>query len=146
MTIIALFLHLLVQIVLILRVLVRSHRDPESRIAWLVVIIAFPLVGILGYILFGETNIGLRRVARMNKILSQLPVPISQDDAKNIPLDIPQNYAHLFRVGKTVNGFNPVGGNRARLMPDSNATMDSIVADIDAAKDHVHVLFLYLAT
>jgi cardiolipin synthase len=44
-------------------------------------------------------------------------------------------------VGKSVNGFEPVGGNRGRLMQDSNATIASMVADIDAAKDHVHVVF-----
>ena len=55
--------------------------------------------------------------------------------------DVPQRHAHLFQVGKTVNGFGPVGGNRAQLMRDSNAAIDSMVADIDAAEDHVHLLF-----
>jgi cardiolipin synthase A/B len=44
-------------------------------------------------------------------------------------------------VGHSINGFEPVGGNRARLMPDSNAAIDALVADIDAAQDHVHLLF-----
>jgi len=48
---------------------------------------------------------------------------------------------HLFQVGKSVNGFNPLGGNRARLIEDSNATIASMTADIDAAKDYVHLLF-----
>jgi cardiolipin synthase len=34
-----------------------------------------------------------------------------------------------------------VGGNAARLLPNSNATIDAMVADIDSATDHVHVLF-----
>jgi cardiolipin synthase len=34
-----------------------------------------------------------------------------------------------------------LAGNSARLTPDSNAAIASIVADIDAAKEHVHVLF-----
>jgi hypothetical protein len=32
-----------------------------------------------------------------------------------------------------------VGGNRARLLPDSNAAIESLVADIDAAKEHVRI-------
>ena len=40
-----------------------------------------------------------------------------------------------------MNGFEPVGGNHGRLLPDSNATIESLVADIDAAKDHVHLIF-----
>jgi cardiolipin synthase len=59
----------------------------------------------------------------------------------NFNAEIPPEYEHLFRMGQSVNGFFPVGGNSARLLADSNATIDSMVADIDAATDHVHLLF-----
>jgi cardiolipin synthase A/B len=136
-------LHVLVQIALILRVLLRPHREPASRIAWVVVIMALPVAGIVAYILLGETNIGRRRIARMHAVLAQLP-KVSETagmDAKNLQADVPPHYAHLFQAGRTVNGFDPVGGNRAQLMPDSNATIDRMVVDIDAAQDHVHLLF-----
>ena len=44
-------------------------------------------------------------------------------------------------LGHSISGFDPVGGNSARLLADSNATIDAMVADIDAAEDHVHLLF-----
>ena len=138
-----LILHVLVQIALIVRVLLRPHRDPASRIAWIVIIIVLPVLGILAYILLGETNIGRRRVARMREVLSRLPDVADAEgaDATNLQANVPQRYAHLFHAGKTVNGFDPVGGNRAHLMQDSNATIVSLVADIDAAKNDVHLLF-----
>ena len=40
-----------------------------------------------------------------------------------------------------LSGFDPVGGNHAQLMVDSNAAIDAMVADIDAATDHVHLIF-----
>ena len=136
-------LHILVQVVFVVRVLLRPHREPAARIAWIVVIIGLPMLGILAYILWGETNIGRRRVERMWRVLSRLPdlADVAGADAANLRVDVPHRYAHLFQVGKTVNGFDPVGGNRAQLMKDSNATIASITADIDAAEDHVHVLF-----
>ena len=136
-------LHILIQITLIVRVLLRPHREPASRIAWVVVIIAVPVAGIVAYILFGETNIGRGRVERVHRVLSQLPHVSEAVGAEgtNLQVHVPEAYAHLFQVGKSVNGFDPVGGNRARLMEDTNETISSIVADIDAAKDHVHVLF-----
>ena len=141
--IILLALDIVILIALIVRVLLRPHREPTSRIAWIVVIIAFPLLGILAYLLLGETNIGRRRVARKREVISRLPDVADAPgmDATNLQADVPRRYAHLFQVGKTVNGFAPVGGNRARLMQDSNATIDSMVADIDAAKEHVHLMF-----
>ena len=136
-------LHVLIQVALIVRVLLRTHREPASRIAWIVVIISLPVVGILAYLLLGETNIGRRRVARMHEVVSRLP-DVSEAtgmDAKIFQLDVPSHYAQIFQAGKTVNGFDPVGGNRARLMKDSNASIDSMVDDIDAAKQHVHLIF-----
>jgi cardiolipin synthase len=138
-----LVLHILIQIALIARVLLRPHRDPAARIAWIVVIIAVPVLGILAYLLLGETNIGRRRVARMHAVISGLPDVAEADGAQAMYLqaDVPERYAHLFNVGKTVNGFAPVGGNRGQLMQDSNAAIDSMVADIDAAREHVHLTF-----
>lgn len=136
-------LHVLVQLALCVRVLLRPHREPASRIAWIVVVLAMPVVGIVAYVLLGEVNIGRRRVARMRAVLEQMPklADAPGADAKNLQPDVPERYVHLFRVGHSINGFEPVGGNRAHLLPDSNAAIDAMVADIDAAQDHVHVLF-----
>ena len=57
------FLHLAIQALLIIRVLLRPHRDPASRVAWIVVLLALPVIGIIAYLLLGETNIGRKRVA-----------------------------------------------------------------------------------
>jgi cardiolipin synthase len=136
-------LHILIQMALIFRVLLRPHREAASRVAWIVVIIGLPVAGILAYILFGETSIGRSRVERMREVISRLPDTVSAGgaDAAHLQVQAPQRYAHLFQVGKTVNGFDPVGGNQGRLMEDSNAAIDAITADIDAARSHVHLLF-----
>ena len=138
-----LILHVLISLAAIIRVLLRPHREPASRIAWIVVIVSFPVVGVLAYLLLGETNIGRRRVARMRKVILDLPdvADAEGSDAKSLQVDVPARYAQLFQAGKTVNGFDPVGGNQAHLLQDSNATINSMVADIDAAKEHVHLMF-----
>lgn len=135
--------HVLIQLALIVRVLLRPHREPSSRIAWVVVIVAMPVVGIVAYILFGEVNIGWRRVRRMREVLAGMPRMSDAAGADEEPVraDLPGRYVHLFRVGRSINGFAPMGGNRAQLMQDSHATIDAMVADIDAARDHVHLLF-----
>jgi cardiolipin synthase len=136
-------LYPLVLILVFIRILLRPNREASSRVAWIVVILAFPVLGIVAYVLLGETNIGLQRVKRMRKVIAGMPDVnhLAGADAANLHDDVPQNYIHLFQAGKTVNGFDPVEGNRAHLMTDSNAAIDSMVADIDAAKGHVHLLF-----
>ena len=136
-------LFLLLPFLVIGRVILRPHREPASRIAWIVMILSLPIAGMVAYLLLGETNIGRRRVRRMREVLESLPSlsDVPGSDATAVVAQIPDRYAHLFRVGSSVNGFEPVGGNHGRLLPDSNATIESLVADIDAAKDHVHVIF-----
>ena len=135
-------LHILIQVVLTVRVLLRPHRDPASRIAWIVVIIALPVAGFVAYLLLGETNIGRRRVERMRAVLAALPGRSEAPgwDAPALRPEIPEHHQPLFRVGRSINGFEPVGGNRARLTADADAAIDAMVADIDAATDHVHLL------
>jgi len=136
-------LHILFQIVVIVRILLRPHRDPASRIAWIVVVLSLPAVGILAYLLLGETNIGRSRIKRMSKVISLLPdvTDAPGANAANLQANVPPRNEHLFQVGQSINGFKPVGGNQARLMKDSNTAIDSMVADIDAAENHVHLLF-----
>ena len=132
----------LIHLAVIARVILRPHREPASRIAWIVMIIALPGVGMVSYLLLGETNIGRRRVRRMHEVLASLPnVSDAGIDGSALQAQIPERYAHLFRVGQSVNGFEPVGGNHGKLLSDSNASVESLVADIDAAKDHVHLIF-----
>ncbi len=142
----AFFLFLL-HVAVIARVILRPHREPASRIAWIVVIITLPVIGIVAYLLLGETNIGRRRVRRMQEVLAAMP-DVAEAPGAEAPAfqpQIPERYMHLFRVGRSVNGFEPVGGNHARLLRDSNASIESMVADIDAAHGSRASDLLYLA-
>jgi cardiolipin synthase len=135
-----LLLHLALQGAFIARVLLRPHRDPASRIAWIVVILALPVIGMLAYLLLGETNIGRSRVARLRAVLATLPDPARPPGDPPDPA-IPPEHLPLFRVGQSISGYLPSGGNRATLLPDSEATIAALVADIDAAERNVHLLF-----
>ena len=131
------------ELAVVARILLRPHRDPASRVAWVVVVGVLPLLGMLAYLLLGETSIGRRRIARVNAVIGRMPpFPYRPHEGEADPAgQVPECYHHLFQLGHSISGFDPIGGNAATLMPDSNSTIDSMVADIDAAKEHVHVLF-----
>src|ERR1700744_4351190 len=139
-SLIAFALHILLALAVFSRILLRPNRDPASRIAWILVVAALPFIGMLTYLLLGETNIGRRRVARLQAPLARLPSPDSA--CLNTPgcaeTALPERFRHVFHLGRSISGFEPVTGNTAALMADSNAAIDAIVADIDAATDHVH--------
>src|SRR5436309_16051791 len=111
---------LLVHLTVIARVILRPHREPASRVAWIVVIIVLPVIGILAYILLGETSIRRRRVSRLDAVLAAMPdlTKAPGMDTPNLQPKIPETYSHLFRLGYSVNGFGPVVGNGVTLLPD----------------------------
>jgi cardiolipin synthase len=125
------------------RAILRPHRDPSSRIAWVVVIAVVPVLGVIAYILFGETNIGRKRVGRMRAVLESLPpaIPAGEVDGSWFKPQIPDRCEPLFRLAESINGFKAIGGNSGRLMADSNSAIDTMVADMDAATDHIHLIF-----
>ena len=140
---VALVIHILINALVIVRVLLRSHRAPAARVAWIAVIASLPVLGILAYILFGEVNIGRRRAARLRQVIAGMPAVgrAAAGDEVHLRANIPEQYRPLFRVGHSISGSDPVGGNSARLLENSNVTIDEMVADIDRAQDHVHLLF-----
>jgi len=64
---------MLLELAVIGRILLRPHRDPVSRIAWVVVVGVLPLVGMFAYLLLGEVNIGRRRAERLRTVLARMP-------------------------------------------------------------------------
>lgn len=125
------------EILVLVRVLTRPHREPASRLAWLAVVIAVPLLGIIAYLILGETRISGQRRERGRDIDAHLPRPSGDveclDKLGEGPHEAP------FALARTINCLEPTCSNRARLSADSDVAIDEMVADIDAAKDHVHV-------
>lgn len=140
-TTIGLTIHILLVIAVIARVLLRPYREPASRMAWLVVVLSLPVLGILAYLFFGEVNIGRRRIARMRAVIDSLPPATGDGEQAMLESTVPEHYLPLFKVGRSISGFAPVNGNSAQLLENSNAAIDAMVADIDSAEKHVHLLF-----
>jgi cardiolipin synthase len=63
----------IIWLAILVRAVLRPHRQPASRVAWVLVIVLLPGMGILFYILLGETNIGRKRVEHSWTVLDALP-------------------------------------------------------------------------
>ena len=128
---------ILVELAVLARILLRPNRDPASRLAWLFVVGVFPLFGIFVYLLFGEVSIGRRRVARRRAVLARLQ-KIQAGGTETIVLE---RHSDLFRLGQSISGFQPVGGNTARLLADLQCDDRSDRGRHRCGKEHVHLLF-----
>ena len=134
---------ILVEAAVLARVLLRPHREPASRLAWIAVVLALPLVGIVAYLILGETRISGQRREQGRNVDARLPRPPGDlfclDRLGAGPHQAP------FALARTINHLDPTCGNSARLASDSNAAIDEIVADADAAESSVHIcVFIWL--
>ncbi|QWP76924.1 cardiolipin synthase [Lysobacter sp. K5869] len=131
------------------RALTRPNRTPASRAAWVAVIMLAPVIGMVAYLLLGETSIGRKRVERIENAYKRMP---STDDAANAPRELADNAASLFELASSINGFHAVGGNRIALLGaadspadqpkrDCQAALDALIADIERARESVHIAF-----
>lgn len=127
------------EIAVLLRALLRPHREPASRLAWIIVIIVVPILGVLAYLLIGEARISPGRRALGREIDARLPHP-SGDKAAIGKLASGRHWAP-FALARTINGLDPTGGNSGTIAANSNTAIDEMVADIEAAARHIHGCF-----
>ena len=121
------------------RALLRPHREPASRLAWIIAIFALPIAGVILYLLLGETRISGGRRERGRNINARLPRPPGNYDCKTGDCDS-AHWAPI-ALASSVNHLDPTGGNKARLAADSNAAIDEMVVDIDTARETLHGCF-----
>jgi cardiolipin synthase len=121
------------------RALLRPHREPASRLAWIIAIFALPIAGVIFYLLLGEARISGSRRARGREINARLHRPSGNFDCTDEKI----GGAHWspFALARTVNKLDPTCENSAHLAADSNAAIDEMVADIDSARGTIHGCF-----
>lgn len=129
----------LLQVTFIIRALLRSGLTPPARLAWVTIISALPGVGIAAYFLFGEIRLQRANRERMREVRNQLLAV--QHAAPDLPAQIAGPARPSFAAGYATSGFTPRDGNRLTLLPEGDAMMEDMFAAIEAAEEHVHVLF-----
>ena len=136
-------IHILAWLAVSLRVLARYDLTAPARLAWLVILFILPYAGLVVYWMFGEVHLGFNFEHRYNKISQQLrsnfPQVMGSKDTMEQVID--PEYRPAFTYSASVNGFNTTLGNKAELMPDPKTTEQRMIADFDAATDHIHVMY-----
>lgn len=128
-----LLLHLVAVALVVLRIMARDDTPPTARVAWVLLLLLLPITGLFVYFLFGEvrlTRAFLKRHERAAETIGQRIAVGSEPDPGT-----------AFAFAASINGFRPVEGNRAELMPDAEEARRRLIDDIDGATEHVHILY-----
>jgi cardiolipin synthase A/B len=126
---------------LVMLVYVPQKRSTAASRTWLLLIFLLPWPGLFLYALFGRIRVPKRRLAQQQRASRVIRLAQAQM-AKNLlaPRDLPPNLVPVADLATRLGDFEPFGGNSVELLPDYQGSINRLVADVDAACHHVHLL------
>lgn len=128
-------------IALVAFVLVPFRRPPAEARSWLLIFFGLPWVALVVYALIGRPYFSADRNARIERLPALLGRIRSHIEGFGpAPRLSPDNIA-VERLARGIGGFAATSGNRIAMLDRYEAAYDAIVADIEAAENHVHIEF-----
>ncbi|HEY2864379.1 MAG TPA: cardiolipin synthase [Casimicrobiaceae bacterium] len=128
-------------------VVVPFRRSPEAAKGWLLLIFFEPAVGIALYLLIGRPTLPAWRIQRHVEFTA-LSKPAYERLGRDPNIFHPQLGPSLDRavtLAENLGRLPILGGNSAEILADYDGTIDRLIADINMARDHVHLLFYIVA-
>ncbi len=125
----------------IMLVYVPQQRTAAAARTWLLLIFLLPWPGIIIYALFGRIRVPRSRVAQQ-MLASQRIVQAQIQQKSHLICEpgLPPYLTHIPGLAAQLGDFETFGGNAVELLPIYEDSIARLVADIDAATDHVHLL------
>jgi cardiolipin synthase len=128
-------LDLLIRVGLSLRV-IKRRLPVGTALSWLTVILIFPFVGAVLYLLLGEYRLGRHRTQRAAE-LGRIALERFPNLRTAGPVDVSglgAAGAALARVAASALGCPPLPGNQLKLMENAEAAFPALIEDINGAK------------
>ena len=119
---------------------VPRRRSPNAARAWLLLILVLPMVGFGLYSIFGRAYLPARRRERQARATAFIDDARKQAGFPDV-VEVEEARQPTAALVARLGAFPVVGGNRAELIDDYARFVDRLVADIDAARESVHLLF-----
>lgn len=127
---------------LIMLVYVPQRRSAAASRTWLLFIFLLPWPGVICYALFGRIYLPRRRIEMQERASRRIrEVQAQRETQAGSAPDLPDYLQPMIHLGQQLGDFELVSGNSVELLTDYAGSIDRLVADIDAAKHSVHLLF-----
>ena len=122
---------------------IMRRRPVGVSLAWLVLLFALPIAGIIFYLLFGTRRLGTTRLQRA-KAMEPSYEEWSNHLQKVICTQlncVPQKYSHIYNLTERTMRIPALPGNSLQLFQNSTDILDSLIDDIDRASNNIHLEF-----
>lgn len=118
---------------------VLDNRNPVKTMAWILLLLFLPGVGLILYFFLGRSNRHERLISR--KGYSRLIKRPMAEYQLQESLNIDSGKSVIMSLFRNVNGALPFEGNSVELFTDAKSMLLSLIKSIQSAKHHVHIEF-----
>jgi cardiolipin synthase len=128
---------------IMLPVIVLRKEKPTTCLAWLSIVFFEPWIGLGLYLLIGENRLGRRRLERRRDRRPELEAAAyGEVETRHIVDPNDKNGCRvLVYLTQSAGGLPIVADNSIALTTDTDESLDRLIDAIDAARQHVHLLF-----
>ncbi|MCD8030808.1 MAG: cardiolipin synthase [Bacteroides sp.] len=120
-------------------VVILDNRNPVKTMAWILVLMFLPIVGLIFYFFFGRSQ---RRVRLIEKKSygSLLKKPLAEYMSQDI-CTLPGDYDRLIHFFRQTNQAFPFEGNRVEIYTNGYTKLQSLLREIRKARTHIHLQY-----
>jgi cardiolipin synthase len=129
---------------LIMLFYVPNRRSPAAARTWLLLIFLLPWPGLLLYAAIGRIYLPKKRIKQQMLASQKIRAARFQLGAVSAAaggLAVSPQAERAAALADNLGDFKPLGGNDVQLLTDYNVSIELLIADIGAAKFHVHMLY-----
>lgn len=122
---------------------VTRRRKPDAAMAWLLLIFFLPWAGLVLYLIFGTIQFPRHRRRQALKMYAKIQEEAHRfrEHPNIVRPDLGPQLETTVQVAERLGNFPILGGNEAEFISVTGEFIDQLVADIDRARQHVHLLF-----
>ena len=121
------------------------NRQPSAALAWILVIVAVPILGLLLFLLIGNPKLPERRRERQRTMNDRIEQDADTVEHVVAGPDVPAWLPAIVRLNREVGAFPLVDGNRARVLAHHDEQVAALVAMLDSAERYANVEFYTFA-
>ncbi len=118
-------------------VVVLDNRNPVKTMAWILILMFLPIVGLVFYYFFGRSQRRERLIGRKG-YGSLLKKPMAEYLAQDFSTS-PGEYTRLIQLFQHISQAFPFEGNRVETFIDGTSKLKALITELQKATHHIHM-------
>ncbi len=120
-------------------VIISENRNPLKSLAWVMVLLLVPFVGLILYIFFGRSLKNTHMVSRKNKRRLKKHETMRRVDMGRLSLS--RESVQQIRLAHSMTGAIYYPGNKVEIFTSGREKFESLLRDIESAQRYIHMQY-----